>query len=407
MGLRREILLLWKWGGCHPSGWLLSSEAQNFGGLVSIFFNPMKIRASLGICALIATFSVTSDAQTASVPTPVYSVVSRSADSDILVETNFESLPTGQTVPIVHQVTRIASGENYFDGTEFQPSDPVFQLSADGQSVYADKVQMPVRILANLAESNSVTITSPDSIVLGATPIAIGLYDAVSGNSLVIGEITNSSGTLYGNDQVAFTNCFNGISADVLFTLQKGSFSQDIVWEQNINPADYNFPTNTTWIQIFTAINGPMPQEIARPIYVESDPAIRAQMASPDFIDHTILFGQLKFGPGHVFSTTTTNIFQGAPIAKAIENINGQSYLVESIEFPDIQQELEALPSRTAQLKRRGRHREEIANLSPRGRVNDLKNLGFPKPGSAAKATFAVENRRSRFADVVVLTTRS
>jgi len=360
----------------------------------------MKNTLKLGIYALLSIVAARCGAQTTTVSAQSsYSVVSRSADSDILVQTNFESSPTGQTIPIVHQVTRISSGENYFDGTEWQASDPVFQIGADGQSVYADKVQMPVRIMANLAASNSVTITSPDGIVLNATPVAIALYDQVSGDSQVIGEITNCSGTVFGDDQVAFTNCFNGISADVLFTLQKGSFSQDIVWEQNINPADYNFPTNTTWIQIFTAINGPTPQEIARPLYVETNQAVRAQMASPDFIDHTLFFGQLKFGPGHVFSTTATNTFQGAPIAKAVENINGQSYLVESIEFWDIEKELQTLPSRTARLKRQGRHREEMAGVSPKPGANVLKKLAMPKPSPATKATFAFKSGKNLLAD--------
>jgi hypothetical protein len=201
--------------------------------------------------------------QTNTAPAPAqtgYTVSSRAADSEVLTETVQKSAPNGKTITQVHHVTRIASGLNYWNGTAWTPSDSTFQISDDNQFVYANNVQAKVRLSADLATSNSVTITTPDGIVLGTTPVAIGLYDAVSGNSLFLASITNCTGALVGSNVVVYENAFNGISGNIIYTLQRGSFSQDILWKQNIDPADYNFPTNSTEIQIFSAFNAPDPQ---------------------------------------------------------------------------------------------------------------------------------------------------
>ncbi len=379
----------------------------SFGWLFS-----MKTTLKLGFYFLSSIVAATCGAQTAQtvtapvpVPTP-YKVVHSDENSDILQQTFYQTTPNGKAVPHVRLVTRIATGLNYWDGSEWSPSDPTFQISPDGQYVYGNKVQTQVQLLANLAASNSVVITTPDGIVLSTTPVAIVLYNAVSGNSTIIASITNCSGTLISSNQVYFENAFagDGISGDILYTLQRGSFSQDIVWKQNINPADYNFPTNSTQIQIFSAFNSPAPQETARPLYVETNQAVRAQMASPDFIDHTLKFGQLKFGPGRAFSTTATNSFAGAPIAKDFETINGQSYLIESVEYSDIQSQLQSLTTnatvpRTSKLKRQSRPAERDKEAA--ARAKGMQFLALPLPNSITKARFAINLGKKRLADVM------
>jgi alpha-tubulin suppressor-like RCC1 family protein len=318
-----------------------------------------------------------------------YSVVSRAANSEVLAQTIQYRSPSGKTISEIHHVTRIATGLNYWNG-QWTPSEPSFHISPDGQYAYANKLQTKVRLSADLATSNSVSITTPDGIVLNSTPVAVVLYDAASGSSLILASITNCSGTLISSNQVLYKNCFAGLSGDILYTLQKSSFSQDVIWKQNIDPADYNFPKNSTRIQIFSTFNSSKPQRIARPLYVEKDQAVRSRMVSPDFIDHTLHFGKLQFGPGRAFLTTATNRFGGALIAKDFQTISGQSYLIESVRYTDVKKELQSLP-RTARHKNRSHHREEVAK--------NLKDLMLRMPLSTARATFAVKSRENTLAE--------
>jgi hypothetical protein len=100
---------------------------------------------------------------------------------------------------------------------------------------------------------------------------------------------------------VVYENAFNdnGVQADVVYTIGKGSFEQDIVFRSRLNPADYGFPTNTTRIQIFTEFyDAPQPDRIVRPIRVEGDQNVRSRMASPDLVDEILGFGELAIATG-------------------------------------------------------------------------------------------------------------
>ncbi|HTV43496.1 MAG TPA: LamG-like jellyroll fold domain-containing protein [Candidatus Sulfotelmatobacter sp.] len=355
----------------------------------------MKTAINFGIVILILSAAAITRAQTTNLPSQTqFSVVSQDGNSEVLQKTIYQKTRTGKTSPRVLSVTRIKSGMNYWDGKRWSLSDPSLQVSSDGQYVYADKLQTKVRLSANLATSNSVTITTPDSIVLASTPVAIGLYDEASGDSQIIASITNCTGTLISSNEALYEDAFDGISGSILYTVKAGSFNQDVIWQQNIDPADYGFPTNSTRIQIFTALNGPEPKQTERPL-------------KAGFTDHTLKFGQLKFGPGRAFSSASTNRFGGAPIEKDIETINGQMYLVESVEFRDIKKDLASLPrvsvrgtknqSRDRMARRSRAKMGEEAVRRPKG----LEELAIPVPHSTAKATFAVKNRRNMLAEAL------
>ena len=188
------------------------------------------------------------------------------------------------------RVVEIATGMNYFDGQNWVASDPTFEATAD--AFVAQRIRHKVKLNAdNLNAIGSVTVTTPDGIVLRSTPVEIGLYDAASGQSAILAAIKDCSGALVSSKHVVYENAFNenGVQADVIYTIEKGSLEQDVVFRSRLNVADYGFPTNTTRIQIFTEFYGvPQPDRIVRPIRVESDEKARLRMASPDLVDEIL-----------------------------------------------------------------------------------------------------------------------
>ena len=135
----------------------------------------------------------------------------------------------GNASPREHRVIELATGMNYWseDAKQWLPSVPSFQVTED--AFVADKVQHRVRLLADLNAAGAVTTATPDGVTLRSTPVAIVLYDAASGNSLVVGAITNCSGVLVGSNQVVYANAFCGVSADIVYSIARGSFDQDVV----------------------------------------------------------------------------------------------------------------------------------------------------------------------------------
>jgi hypothetical protein len=134
-------------------------------------------------------------------------------------------------------VEELETGMNYYDGTQWTPS--VAEFEAVGNSFLARKVQHRIDIAADdINVGGAVEVALPGGGVMQSTPVAIGLYDTVSGNSLIIGHLTNCAGALLGVNQVVFENAFSGVCADVVYTVQKGSFAQDVVITGRINPED-------------------------------------------------------------------------------------------------------------------------------------------------------------------------
>jgi hypothetical protein len=252
-------------------------------------------------------------------------------------------------------VTEIATGMNYWDGLQWTPSDPSFQVSADGTSFVAAKIQDPTQLAVNLNCVGAVTVTTPDNVTLSSTPIAIGLYDAASGKSVIVASLTNSTGVLVDPQDVVYDKAFvgGGFAASVVYSLpDTGSFHQDVVFtgfDPGFDPTVWGFAaasTNTLQIQIYTEFyDPPQPDVLERPIYVEQDPAVRASMASPDLIDYTLDFGDYVFGPGRAYTTGTNDIASaGVQVAKDFVTSSGRTFLVESIPYRWLEPGLQSLP---------------------------------------------------------------
>ncbi len=178
------------------------------------------------------------------------------------------------------RVVEIATGMNYWDGRQWVPSEPSFDVTAD--AFVATRLQHKVLLNAHLNSVGAVTVTTGDGITLRSTPVGIGLYDAASGRSAVIAAITDCVGVLVSSNQVVYENAFSGVCADVIYRIDRGSFEQDILITGRLDPSDYGFAADTTRLQIFTEFyEAPQPDRIRRPIRVEQRRAVRDRMVSP------------------------------------------------------------------------------------------------------------------------------
>jgi len=247
-------------------------------------------------------------------------------------------------------VVEIGSGMNYWDGQQWVPSDPSFEVTAD--AFVAERLQHKVHLKANLNRVGAVTVTTCDGITLRSTPVGIGLYDAASGRSALIAAITDCAGVLVSSNKVVYENAFSGVCADVIYTIDRGSFEQDVLITGRLDLSDYGFPTNTTRLQIFTEFyETPQPDRIRRPIRVESRRAIRDRMVRPDLEDEVLGFGEfvLATGRASVAATSSTTRDADAAVAKEFTTIRGRSFLIESVESGSVLGKLKLLPECSGQ----------------------------------------------------------
>ncbi len=147
-------------------------------------------------------------------------------------------------------LVEICTGMNYWDGQAYVPSVPEFDIAIDGFS--AEKLQYKVHLSANIHEQGAVRVLTRDGQTLRSTPVAIELYDAKTGRSQIIGQIRDSDGALIEKNQVLYADAFDGVSADVLITINKGTFEQDILVTERIDPQSYGFSPDHCRLRVIT-----------------------------------------------------------------------------------------------------------------------------------------------------------
>ncbi len=274
---------------------------------------------------------------------------------------------SGQTV------TSIQTGMNFFNGSVWTPSNPSFVPSPDGTKFVATQIQDPTTISAQLNVQGAISVISPDNVTIRSTPIAISVFDSASGLSALVATLTNSTGVQVDPQDIVFDRALvgGGFQASVVYSRPDvGSFLQDVVFtgfNPNFNPTNWGFAessTNTLLIQITTEFyDVPQPLMVTNPIYIEQNPAVRASMASPDLIDYSIDFGDYTFGPGQAYTSAVNGSpSAGVPVIKDFVTDSGRTFLVESVPFIWLQNQLKTLPPVAA-------------------------NIGSPSPHAKAKKT--------------------
>jgi hypothetical protein len=250
------------------------------------------------------------------------------------------SLSAAQRLGKRGTVVAIASGLNYWSEAQqaYLPSVPEFRFDPTNRVFVADRVQHRARLEQNLYAQGSVTLTMPDGIVLRSTPVAIALKEP-GGQFAVVAALTNCTGLLLQSNRsshIVYQNAFrgSGVSADIWYTLKRGSFSQDIVFTGRFDPADFGFSTNCI-IQVLTEFFDAPAPEIAN----ASD--------TSDLADQRIKFGHLKFEKGFAFTTRTAANTNGsvAPVSKKYTNIENRTFLIKSVKFAPLASALKSLPA--------------------------------------------------------------
>jgi alpha-tubulin suppressor-like RCC1 family protein len=246
------------------------------------------------------------------------------------------------------RIMEIATGMNYWDGRQWTASEAAFEVTPD--AFVANRLQHLVTLNGDLNRLGAVTVVTRDGVVLHSTPVAIGLYDAATGASMIIAGIQSSRGVLVKPNKVVYQNAFRGLNgeglcADVMYTVDRASFEQDVIITGRIDPEAYGFPKATTQLQIYTEFyEAPRPQRVRRPIRVENREDVRQKLATPDFVDEVLGFGEFVLATGRAFASDAGSTRAAAPVAKEFVTKADRTFLVESVEYASIQKDFEALP---------------------------------------------------------------
>jgi len=175
-----------------------------------------------------------------------------------------------------------------------------------------------------------------------------------------VAPLQDCVGELVPPNQVVYQGAF-GPLADIRLTYTKAAVESDLILLQQPHLPE-GWDPETTRLELWHEWHGtPSPRQTTRPIYRETDEALRQKMLDPDMEDQILDFGDLWFPTGAAFSTDAASVREMneaarvhvpdfgvntglLPVAKTWLTAGHRSVLVESLRWADVLPELQRLP---------------------------------------------------------------
>ena len=235
-----------------------------------------------------------------------------------------ETLPNGRIIRRSSGYTEMAVGLHFQRDGEWVDAREEIELIPGGAR--AIQGQHKVSFSANINTAGAIEILMPDGQRTRSHVLGIGIYDRVSGRSLLLAETKDSIGQLHFPNTIIYPDPFDDIAADLRYVYRRDGISQDVLLKQIIAlPAGFN--EETTMVEIWSEfVAGPEPTK-----------AERLKSGIPDQI---LDFGSMSIGTGKAFPIGDGVQERLFPVFKQWMNIQGRRFLVEAVRVSVVNAEL-------------------------------------------------------------------
>jgi hypothetical protein len=320
------------------------------------------------------------------VPTPSdYVCVNQGPNSKVWQRTFVQTNELGDVMTNVQSYTELATGLSYLSNGVFV--DSVEQVAAVAGGAQAIQGQHQVQWSFNGNNpGGAVTLTTPDGKTLSSTVYGLAWYDTGSGSNTVISRLQDCTGSIVAPNQVIYTNAFSNVTADVIYNYTKAGLSQDVALRTAPPaPDQYGLSDQSSVLQIYTQF------------FTAPQPGMTA-VTNGNVVDEPVLdFGVMKMGVGQALFVNG----QAAPaavgnVSKQWVQINGGTFLIESIPYSAISNQLQQLPQASNTKMRCGPVRR-VVESSP------SRPPGSAKEGRPMKMARADTSQSRLVVDYVIL----
>jgi len=265
----------------------------------------------------------------------VYSIVAQDANSRVWARTNYELLPSGESVPHVQRYEETATGLNFKNPDTGQWEASSEQIEQVPGGATAQHGQHKVIFADDLATLGAIDMETPDGQKVQSHLLGLSYLDTASGQSVMIAEVTNCIGQLVGSNQVWYEGAFSGLKASVRYTYTREGFEQDVILEERPQaPEAYGLNSSSTVLQALTEF-----VSYPTPVLSTNSNLPQAGLQIPD---ETLSFGAMRIGRGRAFLMGSDS--NGVSVSKEWLTLNGRQFLVEEVPIGSIATQLQTLP---------------------------------------------------------------
>jgi hypothetical protein len=253
---------------------------------------------------------------------------------------------------IVHRYTELADGLHYWDKDQQDWLESKEEIEIVNGVGLALRGQQRVIFSANVNDPQGAIDLSAgdggDAVRLRSSILALIYFDAASGKSVTIATAKDTAGEVIPPNQVIYRDAFDHLQADVLYTYRRTGLEQDVILrEQPADPDALGLLREATRLEVLTEFfEAPQPQKRQTILDRVDDPALRAAMAAPDWIDEELDFGPFRIAQGRAFLLGAGPEADEAVVVgkEWFTTPDQRTLLSESVDFLSLLPQLEQLP---------------------------------------------------------------
>lgn len=327
-------------------------------------------------------------------------VIGRGPHHRVIQRVVAEPGPDGQRRPRVSRYTELATGlhravEDGQGGVTWVETEEKFELVPGGAVA---RGQHTVRINGDFL-AGAVVDLELGGHRFRSRLLGLALTDVSSGQSVLIAEPQACEGELTAPNVILFRDALAGpVRCDVRFTFTRAGFAQDVICRTRVpDPKDLGLDPVWTRIEVWTVLDASEPT--GRETRLAKPEEAGLPMLDAGMSDETVHWGALRLGPGRAFLLGEEESDE-IVVAKDIVDLQQTRFLIEKIDYVDVEDELRQLPlaavppagaARPAQARVRAGSRRAALTAALR-RDQDRREraqAGVGPPGRATR-TFAV-----------------
>lgn len=223
----------------------------------------------------------------------------------------------------ISSYTELQTGLHVWDG-QWVESRPTITIGDDAAVVTGCAYW--ARFAANANWSNAVEVVTPEGLHLRSR--VAGISYSEGGKAVLIAATKDSIGVVLGEDQVLYTNAFEGLEADIHYFVGRAGIEQSVVWRGQLpSPESVGLGSNS-WLQVITEF---------------FDPPAPARKLDPGGFDELLSFDNMIISRGRAFSIGAEATPEDS-VAVSKQWVPGpRTFLVEEVPFQRVAAKLRAL----------------------------------------------------------------
>jgi hypothetical protein len=266
--------------------------------------------------------------------------------------------PSGDWVAVTNRYVQLEDGLNHWDERRQAWVESKAELTLTDEGAVGLTTGQKIRLSPVVNDPDgTLTLWTDEKTRFRSSVLGLTYFDAAAGRQVLLATVKDAAGEFLPPNQVIYRDAFEGLHADVVYTYRKSGVEQDVVLRETpADPEDYGLLAEATQLEVMTEVfESPEPAARARVIASAKDPAVRAAMAEPDLVDHSLDFGTFQMGQGKAFGDGVMRRQLDDPdVAKRWHKApDGRTALIEAVQYWDVLPELEKLPAPEGVQRRR------------------------------------------------------